>query len=679
MRAEDIPSLNTLAIGPAELELLRPVMLRLTRVATALFDGDFADAVLFDGASVWRASGVAVPDLADAPISALARADGGVVWITDLLSDERFADNDAMAKRGLHGYAGAPIQLEDGTRIGALSVYCLTPLPYDAKRAELLQDLADVVGLECDRIRAIGENTALIAQVRRSEQRLKVAIENADLCIYELDYVAEELIKIGDEASFFATPPTYEACVNDPFGITLPEDQPIAFAAWERHVAEGTPNSSEWRINRTDKTIWVNSRADVYYDENQTRVCLIGSLQNITNRKLAEQALVEAKAAAEAANRAKSSFLATMSHEIRTPLNGVLGMAQAMAADDDLTPLQRERLAVVRQSGESLLAILNDMLDLSKIEAGKMELEAIAFDMGEIATGAHATFTALANKKGLSFCLEMDGARGVYMGDPTRTRQVLYNLISNALKFTEDGEIRVSVDYDGEALVTTVSDTGIGMSAQVVASLFSNFTQADTSTTRRFGGTGLGLAICKQLAELMGGSITVTSDEGRGSTFVFRAPMERIGEARAIEPAETSASGEVSALDIRVLAAEDNSVNQLVLKTLLLQVGVEPVIVENGKLALEAWEGGEWDVILMDVQMPEMDGPTAVRAIRAREAETGRARTPIVALTANAMSHQIAEYIASGMDDHVVKPIEARRLFQALEAALDMKAQSRAA
>jgi CheY-like chemotaxis protein len=256
---------------------------------------------------------------------------------------------------------------------------------------------------------------------------------------------------------------------------------------------------------------------------------------------------------------------------------------------------------------------------------------------------------------------------------------VLYNLISNALKFTEDGEIRVSVDYDGEALVTTVSDTGIGMSAQVVASLFSNFTQADTSTTRRFGGTGLGLAICKQLAELMGGSITVTSDEGRGSTFVFRAPMERIGEARAIEPAETSASGEVSALDIRVLAAEDNSVNQLVLKTLLLQVGVEPVIVENGKLALEAWEGGEWDVILMDVQMPEMDGPTAVRAIRAREAETGRARTPIVALTANAMSHQIAEYIASGMDDHVVKPIEARRLFQALEAALDMKAQSRAA
>ncbi len=405
---------------------------------------------------------------------------------------------------------------------------------------------------------------------------------------------------------------------------------------------------------------------------------MIGSFQNITERKLTEIAMVEAKAAAEAANLAKSSFLATMSHEIRTPLNGVLGMAQAMAAEE-LSPAQRERLDVVRQSGESLLAILNDVLDLSKIEAGKLELEEIEFDLGEIARGAHATFTALANKKGLSFGLDIEAARGVYLGDPTRTRQVLYNLISNALKFTESGEIRVTAAYDGDKPVTTVTDTGIGMPPDVVDKLFSKFTQADSSTTRKFGGTGLGLAICKHLAELMGGSIAVSSVEGQGSGFtVPRAPAP-VGRGRADRrPAGTGGRRSPARCSIRVLAAEDNSVNQLVLKTLLHQIGVEPVIVENGQLALDAWQTGDWDVILMDVQMPVMDGPSAVRAIREREAASGRRRTPIVALTANAMSHQIAEYLACGMDGHVVKPIEALKLFQALEQVLDAKDASQA-
>jgi len=264
----------------------------------------------------------------------------------------------------------------------------------------------------------------------------------------------------------------------------------------------------------------------------------------------------------------------------------------------------------------------------------------------------------------------MEGAAGVYLGDPTRTRQVLYNLISNALKFTESGEIRVTMDYDGAHLTTRVTDTGIGMSPEVLAGLFSKFTQADTSTTRRFGGTGLGLSICRELAELMDGSISATSEEGNGSVFVFRIPMVRVGDTRDAA-ADPAALQEHAALDIRVLAAEDNSVNQLVLKTLLHQVGVAPVVVENGQLAVEAWETGAWDVILMDVQMPVMDGPTAVRAIRAREAAEGRPRTPIIALTANAMSHQIAEYLACGMDGFVVKPIEAVKLFETLERVLN--------
>ena len=421
-----------------------------------------------------------------------------------------------------------------------------------------------------------------------------------------------------------------------------------------------------------------------------TAVIALGLLCNLfinARRQLAgsREALRKARAvaqergvAAEAANDAKSAFLATMSHEIRTPLNGVLGMAQAMAADP-LSAVQRERLEVIRQSGEALLAILNDVLDLSKIEAGRFELETVAFDLGDLMKGAHSAFTALANKKGLSFALTVEEpAKGVYLGDPTRVRQILYNLISNALKFTEHGEVRVTAAQAatdaGEALSLMVSDTGVGIAPDRVAALFEKFTQADASTTRRYGGTGLGLSICRELASLMGGEIKVESRYGDGSIFIVRLPLAKVGEALAPQfaaPPAPSPQTEAALPRVRVLAAEDNSVNQLVLKTLLHQIGVDPHVVDNGEQAVEAWKAAPWDVILMDMQMPVMDGLTATRAIREAEAAMGRARTPIIALTANAMSHQIELCRAAGMDGHVAKPIEAARLFAALESALD--------
>jgi signal transduction histidine kinase len=317
---------------------------------------------------------------------------------------------------------------------------------------------------------------------------------------------------------------------------------------------------------------------------------------------------IEGERAAESANEAKSTFLAIMSHEIRTPLNGVLGMAQAMAADE-LSPLQRERLTVIHQSGEALLAVLNDILDLSKIEAGKLEIEEIEFDLGDIARGAHSAFTALANKKGLSFCLDVEEARGAYLGDPTRLRQILYNLISNALKFTERGEIRVTASRSEGVLELVVADTGVGIPPEALPRLFQKFAQVDASTTRRFGGTGLGLAICQELAQLMGGSIRVESEVGCGSRFIVRLPLPYVGEERRRSPLPSPAAEPVEpALSLRVLAAEDNTVNQLVLKTLLHQIGVEPTVVADGRAAVEAWEAGDWDAILMDVQMPVMDG-----------------------------------------------------------------------
>ncbi|MDP3853778.1 ATP-binding protein [Phenylobacterium sp.] len=519
----------------------------------------------------------------------------------------------------------------------------------------------------------------------RSEERLTLAMEIAELHVYEVDWVRRELVKTGCEDTFFTEPKTYDELFADIFGTIDPRDRANVMQHWDRHLNEGAPYRPEYRVVRSDdKEVWVQGACRLINDDKGQPHRLIGALQNITERKAAERALLQAKEDAETANRAKSTFLATMSHEIRTPLNGVLGMAQAMAMDA-LTDPQRERLDVIRQSGETLLAILNDVLDLSKIEAGKFELEEAPFDIAELARGAHAAFSAIAGKKGLSFDLAIaPTAQGVYRGDSTRVRQILYNLVSNALKFTEAGEVRVTVDRAGDGLRLTVADTGIGIPPDRLASLFQKFEQADASTTRRYGGTGLGLAICRELASLMGGVVDATSLPGRGTTFVVKLPLARMGDSVPLlapppSPAETASVDHGEAAHLKVLAAEDNAVNQLVLRTLLQQIGIEPFIVDNGALAVEAWNHEAWDVILMDVQMPEMDGPTATAVIRAAEAAEGRPRTPIIALTANAMAHQVAEYSAAGMDGFVAKPIEVGRLFDALQTVLDAKDAVKAA
>ena len=384
--------------------------------------------------------------------------------------------------------------------------------------------------------------------------------------------------------------------------------------------------------------------------------------------------LESARDAANAANVLKTQFLANMSHEIRTPLNGVLAMAEVMAMGE-LGPVQRDRLDVIRRSGGLLLAVLNDVLDLSKIEAGKLTLFEDDFDVESLVAQTRDTFEAMALAKALDLRIAVDPtAEGWWRGDADRLRQILGNLLSNAVKFTSKGAVAAQIGVaTGGGLRIVVTDTGVGISAEKLPSLFEKFTQADNSATRRFGGTGLGLAICRELTQMMGGAISVQSVEGEGSTFTVELPLARGRPAtlQVIEPPQGSEDG-----DLRLLAAEDNPTNQQVLAAVLGSLGIEVHIVPNGKEVVEAWRVGNYDLILMDIQMPVMDGIDASAEIRKAEAEQGRRRTPIVALTANALSHQIEEYLAAGMDAHVAKPIEIAKLYDAISTVLNAAATS---
>jgi PAS domain S-box-containing protein len=669
-------------------------------------------------------------------------------------------------------------------------------------------------------------------RAQRSEGRMRLATELSEIHVYELDYKARQLLSIGAEDTFFNQRLTYDDLYRNVWVSVHPDDRAMAQAAWEHHRATGEPYRVEYRVARDDgQEVWAYSTSELITDESGRPLRLVGALQNITSRKRAEVEMAQARDAAEAANRAKSEFLANMSHEIRTPMNGVIGM-NALLLRSELSAEQRKYAEAVQSSAESLLSIINDILDVSKLEAGKVELEAIDFKLTSLVEDVAELLAPRAAEKALEIaCYLDDGAQGGFTGDPTRLRQILLNLVSNAVKFTERGfvaiEVKSQVGEQGRrGLRIEVADTGPGLSPEAKLGLFQKFHQADGSITRKFGGTGLGLSICRQLAELMGGQIGVSDRPGGGCIFwlelelpiadlaeegaapnnpnglrgarilivddiplnrdIFRRQLEAEGAmveeaadgphaltqlsaareagrpfdivlldhmmpvmagdevARRIRqdqddpqprivvassmgapsrqdleawpaldgfltkpvrqhvltetlsrlgsrcpwsgldqqaflaaPAEPVAPQEATALvepaSVRILLAEDNEINTLLTRTLLEGMGCEVVCVVNGALAVAAMAEGGFDLVLMDMQMPVMDGLEATRRIRAMGGLPSQ--VPIVAMTANAMRSDQDACYAAGMTDFVSKPIHTETFLTTVARNLDAAAE----
>ncbi|MEO6452794.1 MAG: ATP-binding protein, partial [Ginsengibacter sp.] len=442
-------------------------------------------------------------------------------------------------------------------------------------------------------------------------------------------------------------------------------------------IFSGDPSwQCDHRFLRKDGTYaYMLTRGFISTNDAKKPVRMIGSMQDITERKNAELEIVKAKLEADEARKTQEQFLANMSHEIRTPMNGIIGMTQLIAGTQ-LTGEQKEYVDTIRESGSNLLVIINDILDVTKIVAGKILIEEVDYIFKDVVKNSIKITQFRAESKGVSLTSEVDNnIHPVLIGDPVRLNQILTNLIGNAIKFTEKGEVKVKVKLLSEddakvKLEFAIEDTGIGIPEDKLESIFESFTQASSATTRKYGGTGLGLTITKQLIELQGGAISVTSKPGIGSTFSFFLEIKK-GIAKVVAPKEVENNKLSRAFsDVKILLVEDNLINQKVASYTLTKQGALVEIANHGKEAIIMIEKNKYDIILMDIQMPEMDGFETTLYIRNNIKESIN-KTPIIAMTASALVSERTKCLASGMNDYISKPFQAKELYEKISLQLN--------
>ena len=463
------------------------------------------------------------------------------------------------------------------------------------------------------------------------------------------------------------------------------EQSPHVYNELWQAITNGRPWRGELQNRkRNGELYWERAHISPVIDETGRVTNFVAVKEDITEQKRVEAELEESRREAESANQAKSVFLANMSHEIRTPMNAIIGMTE-LTLDTDLTDEQRDYLETVKSSGEHLLNLIDNILDLSKIEAGKMDLEAGRFNLRSAVDGVLKGLATRAVSRGLEISSRFHPETPeLLIGDPIRLRQIILNLVGNAVKFTAQGQVRVEIEpmtklTDRVELRIIVSDTGPGLSPEQQEIIFEPFSQADNSTTRKYGGSGLGLTISKRLVELMGGQIWVNSQPGQGATFGFTAWFDLDRTAAPVEtddpvgdPGRPTVVKGVDLSELNILVAEDNPVNQKMTLVMLERRGARVTVVSNGRQAVEATRRERFDLILMDVQMPEMDGLEATEIIR-RELTVAGGCPPIIALTAHAMKGDREKFLAAGMDDYLSKPMAPQKLYRAVEQAVMKK------
>ena len=814
------------ALRAVDLEEARPALDRIAFLVQCFAGTPIAQVDIIDGDQVWR-TGVADSPIAPARrVGAFAnRAIDGekVLWVADAALDRRYSGNPMVTgEAAIRFYAGAPIRLSNGARIGAVSIMDRKPRAFDAYLAARLEDFAAFVAEEWDRCRALQDlrvaaaevgalnkrmtaliDTAPVALVmtdrdlriqrvsprwlaergmeganvigkrlqdlflgtheqreagyeaalqgetvrwdrlrlhlpngqrpwirgeaapwrdadgavagllikshditdmveavevaERSEQRLRLATEMAELLVWEADYSRRKMTTFGGTFEHMKVQDGADSVDRDLWRAVHPADRPAAEALWRRHLTTGAPFRTTYRLTQPNGPhMWVAAAAEAEWGEDGEIERIVGVLKNIDREKRYEQSTAKALEAAESANRANSDFIANMSHEIRSPLNGVMGIA-SMLGRTDLTAAQRELVDLIGVSAQALEARLSDVLDLARIESGRLDLRDEPFDLADALKSVSGMFKAKADDKGLTLKTVISpAAKTVVRGDVIRLRQIVSNLLSNAVKFTDQGKLSLHVEAervkDRLNMRLSVIDTGIGFDAEVGRRLFQRFEQPDGSITRRFGGAGLGLAISKSLADAMGGALVASSTPGKGAVFSLELELP-CAEEQALDPQipPADAAKAVSAIappspgpcrpdqrpalavspsgdpPLRILLAEDHPTNRKIVSLILQAIGAELTSVENGEDAVRAVEHGNFDLILMDVQMPVMDGLTAIKVIREWERLGNRSRTPILALTANAMVADARASEAAGADGHLTKPIAAEKLILAIQ------------